>query len=330
MSDAPSLSRLRDDLAVRGFAVVRAGGPGLAPEDAVRSPWAFAEALLGERPRLLERQPIKAVPGGRSFASAAGPAPLHTDSQTFAGAPPSLQIMACVRPAAQGGACLLADAWALLDRIEAGDPDLYRLLFEAPRRIPFVFGDAFGATAALRGGALVFTQAPVVSPGDAVAARLAPWIDAAPRIEIPLRAGEILLADNHRMLHGRRGFDGSARELVRLLVWTAPAGSPPRRHLERAEAAAKALAGRLAAASDAVRRRFGLGAPLPPAADRRLSVVLEMLRGVPPGVLAARERIAEPELYRMRDAALAAAAGALAGAALPAGDDEMAEALREE
>ncbi len=127
------------------------------------------------------------------------------------------------------------------------------------------------------------------------------------------------------MLHGRRGFTG-AREHVRLLVWTAPAGSPPPAHLARAAAAAQALAAQLDGAPAAVLRRLGLGAPPPAAAAIRVGVVLEMLRGVPPGVLAARERIAEPELYRLRDEALAAAEAALAGE-LPAGDEAMARAL---
>jgi gamma-butyrobetaine dioxygenase len=285
---ADHLAGLRRDLAGRGFALLPAGLPGLGPEEAARAPWIFAERLLGERPRLVERQPIKAVPGGRSFASSSGPTPLHTDSQAFAGAPPAVQVMACVRPAGQGGACVLADTRALLDRLAASDPDLHHLLFSAPRRIPFVFGDVHGPTVTRRAGALVFTHSPVVLPGDPVAARLAPWIEAAPRIEVSPAAGEILVVDNHRMLHGRHGFAGTGREFVRLLVWTAPADEPP--------------------------------------SARRLGVVLEMLRGVPPGVLAAREGIPEPDLYRMRDAALAAAEEALLAAdgALPAGDDVLA------
>ena len=43
----------------------------------------------------------------------------------------------------------------------------------------------------------------------------------------------------------------------------------------------------------------------------RLGVVLELLRGVPPGVLSAREGVAEPELYRWRDAVLRGAAEGL-------------------
>jgi len=43
-----------------------------------------------------------------------------------------------------------------------------------------------------------------------------------------------------------------------------------------------------------------------------LSVVLELLRGVPAGVLSTREGMPEPELYAWRDALLASALSALA------------------
>ena len=42
-----------------------------------------------------------------------------------------------------------------------------------------------------------------------------------------------------------------------------------------------------------------------------LGVVLELLRGVPPGALSAREGVPEPEIYRWRDAVLRGAAGGL-------------------
>ncbi|WP_434046442.1 MULTISPECIES: TauD/TfdA family dioxygenase [Sorangium] len=321
--------RLHDELAARGFAVLRGDEGALAPEEAARAPWGFAERLLGARPLLVERQPIKAVPGGRSFAASSAAAPLHTDSQCFAGAPPAVQIMACVRPAERGGGCLLRDGWALLATIERDDPELFRALFTVHRRIPFVFGDVFGPTVSLRDGALALTHAPIVPPGDAIAARLARFVEASGRevIELSLGAGDILVVDNRRMLHGRRAFEGGAREFVRLLVWTGAKLPSPRAYNALAAQVAEDAARRLAAAPEATRRRLGLGAPPLPEARRRLGLVLEMLRGVPPGVLAARERIPEPQLYRLRDAALAAAEEALAGAAEGADDGALAEAI---
>ncbi|HEY8090061.1 MAG TPA: hypothetical protein VIF09_19500, partial [Polyangiaceae bacterium] len=51
--------------------------------------------------------------------------------------------------------------------------------------------------------------------------------------------------------------------------------------------------------------------PRDPLASRRLAVVLKLLRGTPPGVLSARERIPEAVLYRWREEALRGAADAL-------------------
>jgi hypothetical protein len=325
MIETPTKQELRAAVAARGFAVVLAGAPGLDPEEAARAPWLFVERLLGERPRLVERQPIKPVPDGRSFASNAAPTPLHTDSQMALGVPPAVQIMVCVRPAPTGGECVLADAWEVLDRVAAGDAELYGMLFDVPRRIPFVFGDVFGATVELRGTSLVFTHAPVVPRGDAVARRLAPWIDGTPRAEVRLAAGEVMVVDNHRMLHGRLGFEGSTREFVRLLAWMDRLGAPPARHLDRARASRRAVEARLAGASGAARRRMGFGAA-DDKAEEMLAVVLEMLRGTPPGVLARREGIEEAALYRMRDAALAGALDGLTREAIGC-DDELKDAL---
>jgi hypothetical protein len=47
-------------------------------------------------------------------------------------------------------------------------------------------------------------------------------------------------------------------------------------------------------------------------AQRRLEVVLELLRATPAGVLSGRERVPESELYRWRDQVLRAALAAVA------------------
>jgi gamma-butyrobetaine dioxygenase len=318
------------ELDARGLVVIRDPSADLSPREAARAPWLFAERLLGVRPRMVERQPIKAVPGGRSFASSAGPAPLHTDSQMFAGEPPDVQVMVCARAADRGGEHVFVDGFALCDRVRDEDPDLYRLLFEAPRRIPFVFGDVFGPTVALRGDALTFTHSPRVLPGDPIAVRLARFVESAPVIELSTREGEILVAQNHRMLHGRRAFEGQGREYIRLLVWSGTPMAAPERHRAYAAKVAAGASARLASAPEAVRRRLGLTPPAARAAsEARLAVVLEMLRGTPPGVLAAREGIPEPELYRMRDVALAAAEGALSRSPLPGDDEAVLSAISE-
>jgi gamma-butyrobetaine dioxygenase len=271
-----------------------------------------AERLLGERPVLIERQPIRAVPGGRSFSSGRMAAPFHTDSQTFLGVPPHVQVMACASAAQSGGESLYLDTWPLLARVERDLPELFADLFTSVRRFPFVFGDVVGPTAAARGGSLVFTHTARPRPEDGVAARLEPFVDSEPVVAVRAAAGDLVLIHNHRLLHGRRAFADERRSFTRLLVWRRAAWPAPPRWLDRANAARQVLDERLRGAPAAMREAHGLAEA--PSADvqRQLAVVLELLRGVPPGVLSAREGVPEPEIYRWRDAVLRGGAAALA------------------
>jgi gamma-butyrobetaine dioxygenase len=294
-ADAPSRSRLRAELRSRGFSLVRPQLPELRPEAAKLAPWQSVAALFGEPAELVERQPIAPVPGGTSFASSSRHTPFHTDSQLFRGTPPGVQLMFCEARAARGGETLLLDAFALAAAIERSDPELFELLFDEERRIPFVFGDVLGPTLCLRGGALVFTHSPQ-PPRDRVATRLASALAAAPPIRFAIEPGELSVVDNHRMLHGRTAFEGE-RRFTRVLAWLrAPLG-------EHARYAARARAVAWTGAN------VGRGEAQ---AARRRRAVIEMLRGEPPGVLSTQYGIAEAELYRWRDAALAAVDHALA------------------
>jgi gamma-butyrobetaine dioxygenase len=300
-------SRLTAALAETGVSWVRA--PELA-EAAPREPWACAERLLGERAVLLERQPIRAVPGGRSFSSGRMEAPFHTDSQTLLGVPPHVQVMACGGAADIGGESLYLDTWALLARVGREDPDLFAAFFTRPRRFPFVFGDVFGPTVSIRGGSLVFTHTARPEPDDDVAARLGPFVESEPVIQVRAAAGDLVVIHNHRLLHGRRAFAGEDRSFTRLLLWRARPWPAPPAWRARAEAAARAACERLRDAPPGVREAYGLAEP---AGDRgrRLGIVLELLRGVPPGVISAREGVPEPEIYRWRDAVLRGGAASL-------------------
>ena len=295
-------ARLCAQLAETGIAWIRA--PELA-ETAPREPWACAERLLGERAVLLERQPIRAVPGGRSFSSGRMAAPFHTDSQMLLGAPPHVQVMSCHAAAPAGGESLYLDTWALLARLEREDPELLAALFTTPRHFPFVFGDVFGPTVSLRGGSLVFTHTARPAPGDDVAERLQRWIETEPPVEIGVAAGDLVLIHNHRVLHGRRAFGDESRSFTRLLLWRARAWPAPSPWRARAESAAAALRERLRPAPPSVREAYGVAdGARDEGRGHRLGVVLELLRGVPPGVLSAREGVPEPEIYRWRDAVL--------------------------
>jgi gamma-butyrobetaine dioxygenase len=303
-------ARLLAELGASGLAWIRA--PQIV-EAAGREPWEAAAQLLGERPELVERQPIRPIPGGRSFASGTMAAPFHSDSQTFLGVPPHVQVMACRQAAALGGESLYLDTWPLVATIEAEAPKLFARLFDTPRRFPFVFGDFFGATLSLRGGSLVFTHTAFPEEGDEVAVPLRAFLDSAAIIEVRAEAGDIVVSHNHRLLHGRRAFEGAGREFTRLLVWRRHALEGPKAWRALAERAANEARAGLSAAASAVRERFGVAEEPDPHARRRLRAVLDLLRGVPAGVLSAREGVAEPQLYIWRSAALSAALTALAG-----------------
>lgn len=269
----------REVLARDGYAVLAAGE---ISDAALADPWLMLESIVGERPLLLERQPIRPIPSGRSFASTAVYTPLHTDSQQAFGYAPHLQVMFCRRPAARGGETLLVDGHEVLALVEREDPSLFRALFSVARDIPFYFGAVTTPTVAAHDDALVLTASPmedVDAVGRAFAAAVA---RIAPR-EIAVARGEVLLVDNHRMLHGRRAFEGSERELVRFLAWMRRPLAMATRYLQ--------LAREWRPTPPAPRDEEGM---------RRLAVVLEMITGVPPAKLAAREGISEAELYRWR------------------------------
>lgn len=318
--------RTKAELAASGIAWIRA--PQMV-EAAGRDPWDAATRLLGEQPELVERQPIRPVSRGRSFASGTMAAPFHSDSQTFLGVPPHVQVMACRQAAPVGGESLYLDTWPLIATIESEGPMLFARLFESPRRFPFVFGDFFGPTVSLRGGSLVFTHTAFPEEKDEVATELRPFLESAAIIELRAEAGDVLVAHNHRLLHGRRAFSDGGRAFTRLLVWRREAFASPEGWLRLARRAAAAARTGLSESSSAVRERFGVADEPDPEARRRLRAVLELLRGVPAGLLSAREGVPEPELYRWRAASMSAALEALATEPDTADDRALRASLAE-
>lgn len=263
---------IREQLLANGYVVL----PARESARDVIDPWQLVTDLVGVRPEMVERQPIRPIEGGRSFASTSVFTPFHTDSQDFLGAPPALQIMLCKRAASDGGASRLIDGARLLARLARENPALHHALLVEPRQHRFYFGDVTSPTVAHKRGHVVWTHSPL-PPTDAIGRALADELAHEPVITLPIRDGETLVVDNHRMLHGREAFSDAGREFVRVLAW-----------LQRPLA-------QLAA----------------PAQTPRIAVVLELLTGVPPARLAAREGISEAELYAWRSRALAAAAATL-------------------
>jgi gamma-butyrobetaine dioxygenase len=272
---------LRDRLGPRGFFVISRDEADLSE---LHSPWAFAARLAGSAPRMVERQVIRAVPGGRSFASNDRKTPLHADLQMFLGAPADLQVMACVRQADHGGASILCDMWPIVDAVRLRDQELFDALFSVERRFPFVAGDVTSPTIARFGDRIAFLHAPRALDDDPLSRRIGDLLARAATSKVRLQAGEILVVDNHRVLHGREAFSDPRRELVRFLVWTAEARDVP----GAVSNSARPLTSRPASALECTEDDRGL--------------VDEMLRGVSPGALAIKAGVPEPLLYALRDA----------------------------
>ncbi|NUP13202.1 MAG: hypothetical protein HOW73_44755 [Polyangiaceae bacterium] len=274
-------SALEARLAKTGYFVLPAGA--LTPSDLAR-PWQFAEQLSGEPPLMVERQVIRAVPEGRSFASTNGPTPLHNDLQLFRGRPADLQVLVCVQPATSGGTSLLLDSRLVVEALEQHDRALYSAVFEVPRAFPFIAGMVVAPTIARFGEHIAFLHAPRPAPNDPLFSKVMAQLEAHPPARIDLRAGEILVADNHRVLHGRTAFSDPRRELVRFLVW-----------LRRARAVPASIRSR------ARELPVSRAAHIEPT-ERDVELVTRMVAGVSPGALARKSGVAEPRLYALRDA----------------------------
>ena len=158
-----------------------------------------------------------------SNAYTAGDLPLHTDLPHYE-LPPGLQILHCLRNDAEGGESLLADGLAVAEVLARDEPETFDLLSRTT--VPFRFQDETSDYIARHpiiecnaSGQPVYinwsnsTLAPLDIPFEQMPAmraairRFVALIES-PRflIERKLCAGEALVFDNRRMLHGRTAF----------------------------------------------------------------------------------------------------------------------------
>lgn len=165
-------------------------------------------------------------PDPNNLAYTAVTLPLHTDLPNQE-VPPGFQFLHCIANEAEGGGSLFADGFALAKDLRTKDPEAFRLLSEVA--IPFRFHD---------GDADIRTHAPVITldragkvseirwnahiaatfdmPADimpayyrAYRAFMAMTRDPAYQLTFKLKAGEMIVFDNRRVLHGREAFDPS-------------------------------------------------------------------------------------------------------------------------
>ncbi len=136
----------------------------------------------------------------------------HTESAGLP-APPRLMLLACLRPAPEGGECLLADGRAVYGRLSQRFPEA-ALRLGLPRTAYFGAGDGHATqvftrhadervSVRLRQDALACFN-PTVQPH---LPHLRAAIAASQR-SMSLEIGQGYLIDNHRWLHARRLFAG--------------------------------------------------------------------------------------------------------------------------
>lgn len=150
----------------------------------------------------------------------------HTD-QPYRHQPPAIQLLHCLANAATGADSTLADGLAASRALQAEAPNLHRALTQVEVEFRYDVGtdtvvgtrpvldlDGWGR---LRGVHLN-TKLDTPLPRDGVdldawyagRRRLMEWTnDPAHQVRLHLEAGEVMVFDNHRILHGRSAFDAA-------------------------------------------------------------------------------------------------------------------------
>lgn len=166
----------------------------------------------------------KPDPNNLAYTSVA--LPLHTDLPNQE-VPPGYQFLHCLANEATGGGPIFADGFAMAEDLRSEDPDAFRLLCDVP--IPFRFHDgeadirvrepvitldAKGEVIEIRYNAhlaAIFDMSPDIMPAyyRAYRAYMAKTRDPKYQLTLKLKAGEMVVFDNRRVLHGRDAFDPS-------------------------------------------------------------------------------------------------------------------------
>lgn len=169
---------------------------------------------------------VQSKPDPNNLAYTAVALPLHTDLPNQE-VPPGFQFLHAIANEAVGGGSLFADGFAIARQLSERDPGAFALLSEVP--IPFRFHDGDtdirshrpvitlapdGALQEIRWNAHiagVFDMAPsLMGPYyRAYRAFMALTRDPAFVVSLKLSAGEMVVFDNRRVLHGRAAFDPS-------------------------------------------------------------------------------------------------------------------------
>jgi gamma-butyrobetaine dioxygenase len=170
---------------------------------------------------------VETKPDPNNLAYTSQALALHTDlpNQEL---PPGFQFLHCVRNDAEGGGSVFADSFRIAESIRSSDPEAFRLLSQIP--IPYRFHDKAYDIRVHRPliglderGALfdVRYSAHLMDAFDMEAGIMADYYrafrlfmlgtrDPANIIAFKLNAGEMVVFDNRRVLHGRQAFNPAA------------------------------------------------------------------------------------------------------------------------
>ncbi len=165
----------------------------------------------------------------RTIGNSTRPVPPHTD-EAFRFSPPGVNILACVRPAEDGGDTVLTDGFNIASKLRNIEPESFELLATRSHRFHRLHEGNLDQQANVRMIALddrqeicgvrIHTRAS--GPMDLAADDVEPFYKAhhmlcqlmmAPENQIRLRlnAGDTALFDNHRVLHARTDFKDPER-----------------------------------------------------------------------------------------------------------------------
>jgi alpha-ketoglutarate-dependent taurine dioxygenase len=170
------------------------------------------------------------------------PLPAHTDGFAYGDRYPDYFLLSCAHASPVGGESFLVDGEAVVDGLAArrGGRDLVTRLQTVPvdQTEPDMQRSVSPIIGRTRAGRLMLRRFPFQRAADDSAeperdaAMIDAWKDAvaaaaeeAPRFK--LRAGDIAVIDNYRMMHGREGYADLDRQMWRVWIWTTAAWGVP-------------------------------------------------------------------------------------------------------
>lgn len=211
---ASDVGEVCTDVMRRGLALVA----GVPPEEGEVLRFAETVGFVRETNygRLFD---VRAKPDASNLADTPLGLPLHTDNP-YRSPVPTVQVLHCLRPAAAGGATILADGFAAAAALRRRDPDSFAVLASTPVRFRFASDDvellAERTIIELDADDEVVTVAvnnrsldtPIDSRFATALAAFRALLDS-DAIELTLDAGQAIVFDNRRVLHARTGFDAT-------------------------------------------------------------------------------------------------------------------------